>query len=105
MDLKNLLLKDFGVDLPISGGFGNSIDNPIIIHRKGINDYVGTENTVLKFVGAGRGVKWESIGQELLTHNGRKIDKIKIKTEEITKDEIISQVENYYFDITNCVNT
>jgi hypothetical protein len=45
MTLKDLLKNDFGADLPISGGFGNSIDNPIIIHRNGINDYVGTEVT------------------------------------------------------------
>ena len=41
MTLRELLKQDFGKDLPISGGMGNSIDNPIIIHREGINDYVG----------------------------------------------------------------
>lgn len=43
MTLKELLKEDFELELPISGGFGNSIDNPIIIHRTEINDYVGTE--------------------------------------------------------------
>lgn len=105
MDIKNLLLKDFGIDLPISGGFGDSIDNPIIIHREGINDYVGTENDVLKFLAQGRRVEWEKIGQSLLSQNGRNIDKIKIKTVQITNDEIISQVENFYFDITDCLKT
>jgi hypothetical protein len=105
MDIKNLLLKDFGVNLPISGGLGNSIDNPIIIHREGLNDYVGTEYTVLKFVGQSRGVKWEKTGQELISYNGRRIDQIKIKTEVTTDEEIITQEENYYFDITDCFNT
>jgi hypothetical protein len=29
--LKELIEQDFGIDLPISGGFGNSINDPIII--------------------------------------------------------------------------
>ena len=29
--LKELLLRDFGKDLKISGGAGNSVDDPIII--------------------------------------------------------------------------
>jgi hypothetical protein len=38
MNLKELLKKDFGVELPISGGFGNSISNSIIIHKIDRND-------------------------------------------------------------------
>lgn len=102
MTLKELLAKDFNVNLPISGGFGNSIDNAIIIHRDIINDYVGTEYTILKFLGIGRGITWKILRQELLSHNGRKIDKIKIETKQVTENEIITQIENYYFDITEC---
>lgn len=32
----------------------------------------------------------------------RKIDKLKIETVQTTDDVIITQVENYYFDITDC---
>lgn len=42
MTLKDLLERDFRVELPISGGFGNSNDNAIIIHEEGKNDYVVT---------------------------------------------------------------
>ena len=41
MTLKELIKLDFEVELPISGGFGNSLTTPIIIHRNGINDYLG----------------------------------------------------------------
>jgi hypothetical protein len=47
MNLKELLEKDFGVKLPISGGIGYSIENAIIIHRATINNYVGTEHIFL----------------------------------------------------------
>jgi len=102
MSLKNLLEKDFGVTLPISGGFGNSFDNAIIIHKDGINDYVGTEHFILKCLGKGRRIEWQILGQKLLNHNKKKIDKIKIETKQLTESELITQIENYYFDITEC---
>jgi hypothetical protein len=102
MTLKELLKKDFQVELPISGGTGNSIDNPIIIHRVGINDYTGTEHFILDCLGKGRRIKWRILGQELLFHENKKIDKIKIQTQQVAGTEIITQVENYYFDITEC---
>ena len=103
MTLKELLKSDFGVDLPISGGFGNSIDNPIILHRTDLNDYVGTESFILKCLGKGRKIEWKLLGQELLNQNERNVDKIKIETKQSTNNEIITQIENYYFDITECL--
>lgn len=102
MTLKDLLEKDFKVELAISGGFGNSIDNAIIIHRDSINDYVGTEHFILECLGKGRKIQWKVLIQELQNYNNKKIDKIKIETKQITEREIITQIENYYFDITEC---
>lgn len=102
MTLRKLLFDDFGVDLPISSGLGNSIDNPIILEKTGMNDYVGTEYAVLKYLGMGRRIKWKTLGQEYLIHHNRHIDKIKIETVQTTEDEIITQIENYYFDFTEC---
>jgi hypothetical protein len=103
MALKELLKSDFGVDLPISGGFGNSIDNPIIIHSTDLNDYVGTEKLILNCLGKGREIEWRILKQEILSHSEKKFDKIKIETIQTTDSEIITQIENYYFDITDCV--
>lgn len=102
MTLKDLLERDFGVELPITGGFGNSIDNTIIIHRDSMNDYVGTEHFILKCLGKGRQIEWKILRQELLIHDNKKIDKIKIETKQVAENEIITQIVNYYFDITEC---
>jgi hypothetical protein len=102
MTLKELIKLDFGVELPISGGFGNSLTSPIIIHRIGINDYIGTETFILKCLGKGRGIEWKILSQELQHYNEAIIDKIKIETIELTENESITQIENYYFDITEC---
>lgn len=103
MTLKDILEEDFRVELPISGGFGNSIDNAIIIHRDGMNDYVGTEHFILKCLGIGRRVEWKILKQELLSYNNKKIDRISIETKQLIESKTITQVENYYFDITDCL--
>ena len=102
MTLRELIKKDFDTDLEISGGFGNSIDNCISIHRTPMNDYVGIEYYILKCLGIGRRIEWKRIEQSLQFNNNKTIDKIKIETKQITETEIITQIENYYFDITEC---
>lgn len=69
MNIRELIKKDFGVDLPIKGGTGNSIKNPIIIEKTEMNDYVGTEYAVLKYLGLGRRIEWRNLSQELLVNN------------------------------------
>lgn len=105
VNLKEQLAEDFGVDFPISGGFGNSRDNPIIIHRVIPNDYTSVEYGVLKCLGIGRRIEWKLVGQTLMSHAGRRIDQIKIETIETTEEEIITQIENFYFDITECFDS
>jgi hypothetical protein len=102
MDIKQQLLKDFGVDLPIHGGFGNSIENAVVINRRGLNDYVSVEYSFLRCIGRGRGIEWKLLNQQLVHQDGRTYDKMKIETTELTPTEVITTIENYYFDITDC---
>jgi hypothetical protein len=104
MDLRQLLRKDFDIDFPISGGFGNSRDNAIHIDRQYPNDYTSVEYGILKCLGNGRNVEWKLIQQSTLHHHGRTLDQLKIETRETTEDEIVTQIENYYFDISECIN-
>ena len=43
------------------------------------------------------------IQQSVFKHNGRTLDQLKIETRETTENEVIKQIENYYFDITECL--
>ena len=99
MTLKETLNNAFGKEFPISGGLGNSINTPIILDKDGPSDYVGTEYTLLQYIGALREVTWKRIEQSLMEHNGRYIDQIKIETVKTTDEQVITQIENYYFDI------
>lgn len=104
MDLRKLLKEDFGIDFPISGGTGNSRDNAIVIHRESPNDYTSVEYGILRCLGIGRGIEWKVIQQAVMHHESRTLDQLKVQTKEITEDEIITQIENYYFDISECVD-
>lgn len=103
-NLRNLLKKDFGIDFPILGGTGNSRDNPIIIQKIEPNDYISIEYKILHCLGEGRRVKWRILQQVILHHNDRTLDQIKIEVEETNSTEIVTTTENYYFDITECVD-
>lgn len=95
---------DFGIDLPIKGGNGNSFYNAVIIEKTSVKkDYVETEYDYLKYIGLGRGIDWKILSQEVISKHGKTMDKIKIETTETNKTEIITQVENYYFDISECI--
>ncbi|MBX3164202.1 MAG: hypothetical protein KF900_06940 [Bacteroidetes bacterium] len=102
MIARDLIKKDFGVDLPIKGGNGNSIDSPVIIEYVIPNDYVGVEYAYLKYLGIGRGIEWKRTKQALIEHNGRSIDKLTIEFPEWENGQKFTVTENYYFDITEC---
>jgi hypothetical protein len=102
MNLRELLKKDFGIDFPISGGFGNSRETAITIHRGEPNDYVSVEYGILRCLGMGRRIEWKLLGQMLIKHEGRMMEQMKIETVQLTDDERITQVENYYFDLSEC---
>ena len=101
--LKELIKNECGVELPISGGFGSSIKDIIIVHRTDLNEYVRTEKFILECIGEIRDIEWSLLRQELHYYNEKKIDKIKIETKEKTNNEIITQIEDFYFDITDCI--
>jgi hypothetical protein len=101
-DLRAMLLADFGIDFPISGGPGNSREAPIVIHYATPNDYVGVEHSVVSCLCTGRGVEWRLLLSSLIEHSGRRIEQMKIETKWATESQLITQIENYYFDITDC---
>ena len=102
LSVRERLLKDFGVNLPISGGWGNSLENAVVVEYGIPNDYVSVEYAYLKYLGIGRGIQWRVVSQELVFREARKYDKIKIETLREDGDKTIRHVENYYFDITDC---
>ena len=101
MDIKELFQKAFNVNLPISGGMGNSIENAVIIHPDGmLNDYTQTEYSVMDYMASGRDIQWKFIQQDLIIHENKKIDRFTIQVKGIENNPMPDHQEYMYFDIT-----
>jgi hypothetical protein len=93
--IREQIKKDFGVDLPIIGGSGQSIDDPLVIdpqHR----DWADVEYTYLKCINLALNRKYKVVTTSLIEHKGKKIDQLKLEVEGDTNN-----YHNYYFDVTN----
>ena len=99
MNLKDLLKRDFGYDLKISGGFGQSRADLIVVVASHPADASLTEMLVLRGIGKGRGILWRTLERTQLKHEGMSLEQVKIETKAVSDTEIITQRENYYFDV------
>jgi hypothetical protein len=94
VSLKETIMKFFNVDLPISGGYGSSMEDAIRIEVSDAKG-VSVEQDVLKFIHAFGEQQFKVIRQELLHKDDRVYDKIEL---EVSTDP--EHHQNYYFDIT-----
>jgi hypothetical protein len=104
MSFRKTIKNKFGVDLPIQGGCGTSIESPIIIDISQKYNYVSLEKICINYACQIDGEKWVMEKQELIDHEGKWIDVITIG---ISTNEVFE--ENYkqaffYFDISDCIN-
>jgi hypothetical protein len=108
--LKELLKQDFGLDLNIAGGSGQSREDPIFVLSDTENEAAQTELSVLRGIGKGRnlssknrdgGFLWRPIAINLISESSPQIIQRKIETKEIRTDEIVTQIESYYFSRKN----
>jgi hypothetical protein len=96
-EIKNLLKKDFDLDVNISGGTGQSLEDPIIVLSSSESEASQTELLVLRGLGKGRSILWRSLGADIVHSSTGKILRRKIETKYVRRERTISQVENYYF--------
>ena len=99
--LKDLLDRDFGLDLDIAGGFGQSREDPILVLSDTEIEAAHTELQVLRGIGKGRGILWRTIGTNLISEPSPRTIQRKIKTKDVRQDEIVETTENYYFSRIN----
>jgi hypothetical protein len=100
--LKRQIQKAFGLDLPISGGMGRSLEDAIVVQPRGKNEYVKTEYLVLDCLGKLEGFSWKRLGQKLLRHNDRYYDEITLEIQETHTVDGLPKEQKFYFDVTEC---
>lgn len=95
MELKVWIKTVSGEDLPISGGTGQSIEDPIVINVDKGEDGVAIEYRVIRFIHQFSGETWRLKKQALMQRGDKYIDKMSIVSGSDQENYI-----NYYFDIT-----
>ncbi len=103
LPLQDLLLRDWGTELPIRGGYGQSREDPIVITTPDTERTALTQALVLRGLGKGRGVFWRTIARAPLGDQWPGIEQLKIETIELTDTQIVTQTENYYFDVSSVI--
>lgn len=105
--IRQEFLEEYGVDLPISGGSGNSIDMSVIIEYEAGPNYQEVEDTFINCLSQEFNFTWSLISREVKEVDGLVIEVVSINwefNEEEEDDEIaFSPVKEFYFDITRCV--
>ena len=94
--LKEMLLRDFGKDLRISGGFGKS-DDPIILDVQSPHDASWTEMEVARCFYESQGWHWRAVER---TRAGN-IEKLSCEVRYAEGDEVITEKRSLYFDISS----
>jgi hypothetical protein len=88
-------LKMTGVELPISGGLGNSIEDPIKINESDPAKSAYWISEVVGFIAMMTGEKIELVQSAIIRQGEKTIEQYKI-----AKDSDPDGYYNYYFDIS-----
>lgn len=95
-----MLKRDFNLEPNISGGFGQTRDDPVVLLDSDPIDASMTQMQVLKGLGMGKGILWRILERNPIVVGSANIEQIVIETKELKESEIITQQENYYFDVS-----
>lgn len=100
MDLKQMLLDDFGKNLPIAGGLGQSVDEPIQIMT---SDPVQAGLAQLEIARCIYGINrwyWRATESMAVPSSTGPLEKFSSEVKYVEGDKIVTEKRNFYFDIS-----
>ena len=95
--LRAKLLRDFGVDLPLEGGFGKK-DAPIVVTAPDLQQAVDVQTRVLACFGKRRRATWRVLNQQVVSPTRRMV-RTSLETVRVTETEVVTQEESLYFSL------
>ena len=95
MALREMLQRDFGVDLPISGGGGRRVD-PIVVHTSSLQEAVDVQMQVHRCIGKGRRIAWR-LEDTTVAEPERKLVRSGLETVIFLDDQVRTNGEALYF--------
>lgn len=91
---KELIYKNFGFDLPISGGDGSTMEKAIKIDKE-YEDWSDVLYTCLRLLNRLESRDWGTESATTMKNNGRTYDRMKLQIN--NREEYV----DYYFDLTD----
>jgi len=92
-----MLLRDFGLDLPISGGGGKKAE-PIVISTATLQEAVDAQMQVHRCIGKGREIAWR-LEDSAVVNPAQKLVRAGLETITLTADQVLTNGEGLYFVI------
>jgi hypothetical protein len=99
--LKELILRDFGIELPIAGGNGQSLDDPILITSEEPSYAARSKLKLIDCINVMTGRYWQATTNEIFERNERVIEKLTYVSKYIVGDNVNTDTNSFYFDISN----
>lgn len=95
MNLRQALKADFGIEVLVQGGCGLR-DDPFVVEPCSATEATRTQLNLLRGIERGRGELWRLLQAESVAPA---VQRLRIKTILLTRDEIIDETRRYYFDV------
>lgn len=96
-NLKEIIRVTFGVDISISGGYGQCIEDPIVIEAQNISE-ISTAHSVLEYIYRLNNKQFNIVREVFVRWNGKRINKIRV---ELFGDS--GHYHDYYFDVSKII--
>jgi hypothetical protein len=100
--LKEEILKQMRVELPISGGYGKTLEDAIVIHHTLEHNLYDVEDTVRQYLFNRYCVSQQLIRQELISKGERVYDRFHYDCIYVPDKPDSIRLEVIHFDITDC---
>lgn len=99
MTLKEIINKEFGLDLPITGGSGQGPDEPVVIEVRDPFEAGRVEMEIVSAVNGMLGHYWCSVGKERLAVSGRSLERLDCEVKRIEGGEVLTERRSLYFEL------
>jgi hypothetical protein len=98
--LREMLKRDFGKEFQISGGFGNSVDDPILLDSRSGSEASWTEMEVARCIYGGLSCHWRLLSRTRVQDSNRPIERFTCEVKYAEGDEIVTEKRSFYFDLS-----
>lgn len=98
--LRAMLMRDFGKDLLISGGYGNSAADPIVLTAQSAHDASWTEMEVAKCIYGQLGWHWKLVERVKVNSPQGALEKFSCEVRYAEGTNLVTETRNFYFDVS-----